>query len=186
MSRLTAKKKAIYLQIIIRRDGGFQCFYCRKTLSTTHWVYEHLNGNSDDSFVDNVVLAHQSCNLKKLNDFDMQFLAIQKLELNQKSNLSCERESLEVESPTMSPEMDISKKNFELTKRYLQEIINTDGSIEVKDTIDSSSMHCINKTGHGSPVAVRRYIDMLCSRECLFMITKNDDGERILVKRTGK
>lgn len=68
MSRLTAKKKAIYLEIIVRRDGGIPCFYCQKDLSNTHWIYEHLNGNSNDLFVENVVLSHQSCNLKKLGN----------------------------------------------------------------------------------------------------------------------
>jgi len=186
MSILTVRKKAIYLERLIKRDGGFKCFYCKYDLSKIIWIYEHLDNNPNHSEIENIVLACQSCNIKKINDYDMQIMAMEKRRLNQQMNLSCERESLEVEGPTMSPEMDIGKKNFELTKKYLQEIINTDDYIEVKDAIDSSSMYCINKTGHGSPVAVRRYIDMLCSREGPFMITKNDDGKRILVNRKGK
>lgn len=183
---LSVKRKAVYLPTVIRRDGGFKCFYCKCDLSKRIWIYEHLDNNPNHSEMENIVLACQSCNIKKRNNYDIQIMAMEKRRLNQQMNLSCERESLEVESPTMSPEMDVSKKNFELTQRYLQEIITTDGFIEVKDAIDSSSMHCINKTGHGSPVAVRRYIDMLCSREGSFMITKNDNGKRILVNRKGK
>lgn len=186
MGRLTTIKKAVMFPTLIKRDGGFKCFYCKIDLAKVIWIYEHLNNNPNDSFIENIVLSCQSCNVKKRNNFDMQIMAMEKIKTNYQMNLSCERESLEVEIPTFSPEMDVSKKNFELTKRYLLEIINTDGFIEVKDAIDSASMHCFNKTGYGSPVAIRRYIDMLCSREGSFMISKNDYGKRILVKRTGK
>ncbi len=183
---LTAKRKAIYLPQLVNRDGGFKCFYCKKDLVGYIWVYEHLDNNPNHSEVENIVLAHQSCNVKKKNDCDMQIMAMEKVRLNHQMNLSCERENMETDGPTTSPEMDVSQKNFELVKKYLHEIISTDGYIEVKDAIDSSSMYCQNKTNHGSPVAIRRYIDMLCSREGSFMYSKNDDGKRILVIRSGK
>lgn len=185
MTNLTAKKKAVYLPTIINRDGGFKCFYCRKDLTGTIWVYEHLDNNPNHSDVENIVLAHQSCNLKKKENYDMHILALEKLSSNRQSNLSCERESVELEGPTLSPEMDSNMQNFGITEQYLNEIVLTDGSLEVKDVINSSAMICKKKTGHGSTVATRRYVDMLCSREGPFMIV-NKDGKRLIVKREGK
>lgn len=186
MTIVTSRRKVIYFPILIRRDGGFKCFYCRKDLSKIFWIYEHLNNNHNDSRIENIVLACQSCNVKKKNDYDMQIMAIEKYRLNQQMNLSCERESAETDGPTQSVEIDISQTNLELVRKYLQEIITTDGSIEVKDAVNSASMHCVNKTNHGSSVAVRRYIDMLCSREGPFMYSKNEDGKRILTNKSGK
>jgi len=183
---LTEKQKAIYLPILIRRDGGFICFYCKKNLVNLVWIYEHLNNNPQHNKIENIVLACQSCNLKKKNDFDMQIKAMEKLKQNQEANLSCERECVEQEAPTLSIEIDVNQQNFEIVHQYLAEIIKTDGSIEVKDVIDSASMLCKKKTGHGGQVSVRRYIDMLTSREGPFMIVKNDEGKRIIVKRAGQ
>lgn len=186
MNNLTAKKKAVYFPLIVRRDGGFKCFYCKKDLSYRVWVYEHLDNNPRHSEIENIVIACQSCNLKKRQNPDLEIMAMEKRQLNQKMNLSYERDNLELEGPTLSPEMDVNRQNFEITHQYLKEIVTIDGSIEVKDAINSSAMLCNKKTGHGSSVATRRYVDMLCSREGPFMIQENDAKKRIIVKRTGK
>lgn len=183
---LTAKRKAIYLQIIIRRDGGFKCFYCKKDLANIVWIYEHLNNNDNHSEIENIVLACQSCNLKKINNYDMQILALEKLDSNRKMNLSYERENLDAEETRMSPEMDVSRKNRDITERYLKDIVDTDGSIEIKDALNSVAMLCAKKTGFGSQVSIRRYIDMLCSREGPFMIIKNESKKRVIVSRMEK
>ncbi|AJM91715.1 HNH endonuclease [Nitrosopumilus piranensis] len=185
MSKLTSKKKAVYLQIIISRDG-FKCFYCKQSFVKNNWIYEHLDNNPNHSEVENIVLAHQSCNLKKRNDCDMQIMAMEKLKLNHQVNLSCERESVELEGPTLSPEMDTNMQNFEITEQYITEIIQTDTSIEAKNAINAAAMLCHKKTGSGSTVAIRRYIDMLTSSEGPFMFAKNDEGKKIIIKRSGK
>ncbi len=180
---LTGKMKVKFFQIISQRDGGFKCFYCSKNLLNTHWVYEHLDDNPMHSTVENIVLACQSCNVKKKNDFDMQFLALEKKKQNEGSNFVCEREN---ERTTFSNEIEINKQNFDLTQQYLTEIIETDGSLEYKDAVNSVAMLCKKKTGHGSTQSVREYLNMLASREGPFEIVKNDEKKRIIVKRSGK
>jgi len=180
---LTIKKKREYLFRLIRRDGGFKCFYCKRDLSSLDWIYEHLNDNPSHNNIDNIVLACQSCNVKKKNSFDLQILAQEKLKRNQESNLLCEREDVEPSESALSPEMEASQKNFDIVKQYLTEIIETDGFIRKKDAIYSSSMLCKKKTGTGSPVSVTRYVQMLTSKEGPFEETKNKNKEKILVKR---
>lgn len=181
---LTGKMKVKFFQIISQRDGGFKCFYCSKNLLNTHWVYEHFDDNPMHSYIENIVLACQSCNVKKKNDFDMQFVALEKKKRNEESNFVCERENeKETENST---EIDINKRNFEITEKYLTEIIETDGSIEYKDAVNSVAMLCKIKTGHGSTQSVREYINMLTSREGPFEMIKNDEKKRIIIKRTGK
>jgi hypothetical protein len=168
---------------LIKRDGGFKCFYCRHSLETRLWIYEHLDNNPKHSNIENLVLACQSCNVKKKDDFDMQLLALEKLKQNQNSNFVYEREN---ETQTeFSNEIDINIQNFEITCQYLAEIIQTDGSIEYKDAVSSAAMLCKKKTGHGSTQSVREYINMLTSREGSFEIIKDDSKKRIIVNRTG-
>ena len=180
---LTGKMKIMFFQILLQRDGGFKCFYCSKSLLSTHWVYEHLDNNSMHSYVENIVLACQSCNVKKKNDFDMHLLALEKKKQNEESNYVCERKN---EETTFSNEIEINKQNFDLTQQYLIEIIETDGSLEYKDAVNSVAMLCKKKTGHGSTQSVREYINMLASREGPLEIVKNDEKKRIIVKRIGK
>ena len=78
---LTSKMKLEYLQILIERDNGFKCFYCMRNLLNVHWVYEHLDDNPVHSYIENIVLACQSCNVKKKDNFDMYFVALEKLVL---------------------------------------------------------------------------------------------------------
>ncbi|AJW71745.1 HNH endonuclease signature motif containing protein [Nitrosopumilus adriaticus] len=183
---LTGKMKVEFFQILLRRDGGFNCFYCRCDLLNISWVYEHLDNNSAHSQIENIVLSCQSCNVKKKNDFDMQLLALEKKKQNEKSNYPCEREKIERSGPTLSPEMDANQQNFEITKQYVSEIIETDGSIEFKDAMDSVAYTCFEKTGTGSQVSVRRYLDALCSQAGPFKIIDNEKKKRSIVKRTGQ
>ena len=181
---LTGKMKVEFFQIIIKRDGGFNCYYCRRSLLNTAWIYEHLDNNPMHSVVENIVLACQSCNVKKKNDFDMHLLALEKKKQNEESDFTCERKNEKNSEP--STEIDINLQNFDLARQYLTEIIHTDGSLEYKDAVNSVAMLCKKKTGHGSTQSVREYINMLASREGPLEIVKNDEKKRIIVKRTGK
>ena len=185
MSRLTTRMKNQYLPVLILRDGGFNCFYCRCDLTHVNFVFEHLNDNPNYSDVANIVLACQSCNNKKKNDYDMQILAMEKLTINKKSNFSCEGEMLAENSP-LSPEMESNQKNFDIIQQYLTEIIQTDGNILKKDAINSGAMLCKKKTGTGSQVSIRRYIEMLTSKEGPFMEVLNEEKTRIIVNRQGQ
>ena len=78
---LSYHKKLEDLPILIQRDGGFICWYCKKELKD-QYIYEHLNNNRQDNRIENLVLACQSCNIKKISDFDMQIQAKDKLKEN--------------------------------------------------------------------------------------------------------
>ncbi len=181
---LTSKMKRQFFDIIIKRDGGFICFYCKCDLLNIAWAYEHLDNNPMHSTVENIVLACQSCNVKKKNDYDMQILALEKKRQNEVSNFVCVREK--DRGGEFLSEIDINTTNFEIAQQYLTEIIQTDGFIEYKEAVPSIAMLCKIKTGHGSTQSVREYINMLTSREGPFLIIKNDEKKRIIVKRTGK
>lgn len=182
---LTAKMKVEYFPRLIRRDGGFKCFYDGKDLVGRDWIYEHLDDNPAHSQIENIVLACQSCNKKKQENYDMKFLALEKKRHNEESMFTCERDNLEASAPTLAPEMDANQQNFEIAQQYLTEVVQTDGFIEFKDALDSITMECKKKTSFGSQVSVRRYLDALVSRAGPFMIIKNEEKKRIIVMRTG-
>ena len=98
----------------------------------------------------------------------------------------CERENASVQAPSQSQEIESNQQNCEIAEQFLSEKIQTDGSVEYKDALDSITMLCIRKTKHGSQVSVRRYLDALTSSVGPFMFTKNNDGKRIIVNRTGQ
>ena len=127
---LTAKKKGEYFPILVQRDRGFKCFYCKADLIGKEWIYEHLDDNPANNRVENIVFACQSCNIKKKDNFDMKILALEKKGLNEESNFLWGRENVETSAPTLSTEIDANQQNFELVNQALSEIIETDGKIE--------------------------------------------------------
>ena len=109
---------------------------------------------------------------------------MEKKKQNEESNYVCERKN--EESTLYSYEIEINKQNFSLAEQYLTQIIETDGFLEYKDTVNSIAMLCKKKTEHGSTQSVREYINMLTSREGPFEIVKDDVKKRIIVKRKGQ
>ena len=127
MPRLTIGQKRRYMRLIVQRDSGFKCFYCDKELTQRTGVFEHLNDDWRDSRPDNLVLACQSCNVKKKNNNDMQDDALEKLEKNENGlfvgeNFSVLQEEEKGENTT-SKEIEISKKNYAIVEQFLTEEI---------------------------------------------------------------
>ena len=83
---LSARFKHKLLPLLIARDGGFICFYCMIDLSTTLWVYEHLDDCRINNDPVNLVLCCQSCNNKKPHHSEMKHRAIKKLNENKKNS----------------------------------------------------------------------------------------------------
>ncbi len=185
MKHLSTKQKSEYLNLLIKRDGGFKCLYCKKQLKIDSFIYEHLNNDREDNRIENLVLACQSCNVKKANDYDMQIIAQEKLKNNEDRNFVGERKYEDVSSREVSTEIDINVTNFDITKQFLLERIHTDGSIEYTDVLNSIAYLCKEKTGHGSQQSIRNYIATLASSVGPFMIIKNENKKRLIVKRSG-
>ena len=84
--KLTAAQKHKMFKYIVDRDG-YLCFYCKKKFkSVRDPIYEHLNNDETDDREDNLVLAHQSCNILKSTQKDKKYfnMAELKLEDNEK------------------------------------------------------------------------------------------------------
>jgi len=167
--RLTYPQKRMYLELLIKRDGGYRCFYCEKKFGKEeHPIFEHLNNNSTDNRLDNLVLSHQSCNIKKIEDVELLRKADEKLEQNETEIYVGEKDLNKIlsknSSTTESPkEIDINTKNFDIVENYIEEQVQSLGSVEFKDILDSCVYLCKVKTRHGSHQCVRNYISSLTS-----------------------
>jgi len=180
----TATTKTKYLLNLISKDG-FRCVYCRVDLTKIPWVFDHLDNNLSNNGFENIALCCQSCSDKKQDNYDMKLNALEKKRENEKMFV-CERENASAQAPSQSQEIESNQQNCEIAEQFLSEKIQIDGSVEYKDALDSITMLCIRKTKHGSQVSVRRYMDALTSSVGPFMFTKNNDGKRIIVNRTGQ
>ena len=186
VKHLSQKKKLEMLPFLIERDGGHYCFYCKFPLSIETQVYEHLNSNPQDNRPENLVLSCQSCNVKKDKDFDLIFLAKKKLRENESKLFVQKNPFHEVQNTQeVSTEIAINQSNFEITKQYLYEKLAVEDSLEYTKTINNCAYICKEKTGYGSQQSVRNYIDILTCEEGPFMISRNDEKKKIIVKRRG-
>ena len=174
--------------MLIERDGGFVCFYCKKQLDYKTAVFDHLNNNDADNRLDNLVLACQSCNIKKIGDNTMRLQAYEKMELNEFSIFVGEKKyssdnAIDEETPEVSKEIDINTTNFQITEQYIEEVTQTKGSILFREALDSCVYLCKKKTGHGSQQSVRNYLSTLTSSVAPFEVIRGEDGKKVIVKR---
>lgn len=172
--------KRDWFEPILKRDGGFICFYCKKTLSLNHFVYEHLNDNRKDNRIENVVLACVTCNNIKKDDFDMQLSAQKKLRVNEISNSMGEKISSKSRE---LKELDVSKENYEIAEEFIIKEVDLKGFILVSEAKNSISYLCRKNNGTGSPQAVTNYITTLTSMVAPFEIIKNEEGKKIILRK---
>jgi len=173
------------LPYLIERDGGFLCLYCQIELSLDAFVLEHLNDVPSDNRPENHVLSCQSCNIKKITDVKLQLVATAKFQSNLKSSLDNYKYSEDLSHQEASNEIDINKRNFDLTKRFLIETIHIENQILYSESLNSCAMYCKEKTGNGSKQAVRDYIDMLTSKVGPLMVSLDENNKKIIVMRSG-
>ena len=187
IKHLTDRMKSEYLNIIIERDEGFKCFYCSEKFSLSQrgkdqYLYEHLNNNRKDNRIDNVVLACRSCNNKKPNDIDMQFIADAKLIENE--NLNYMREKFQrKEDNRQDSEVQISKMNYQICRRYVIKNVDSFGEIDFKNTVHSIVYQCRENNNTGSPQATYNYLNIICCNESPFEIVKNSENKRIIRRK---
>lgn len=182
---LTVTMKQKYLPLILERDGGYICFYCKQALDPMDFVYEHLNGKRLDNRIENIVLAHQSCNVKKVTNFDYQIIAKEKLEVNEKICLSERKFSDSLTDHQSSSEIGISIKTFQITHQYLEEHISTDGFVLFEDALWSIVFKARKETNYGSHQAVRAHINALTCQDAPFEMKRDSSNKKIIVKRIG-
>jgi len=144
---------------------------------------EHLNGNMHDNREDNLALAHQSCNIKKIDDGDFQEKAYLKLEENQSEMFVGENFFKDDEKKNVSTEIEINNKCYDITEEYLTDKIISDGWIAYKGVIATIVFLSHQKCGHGSQQSIRSHIQTLTSEFAPFEIVKDEQGQKIIKKR---
>ncbi len=179
---LSYKQKIVFLPILIQRDGGFICLYCKVLLKIQNFIFEHLNDDDTENRIWNLALSCQSCNVKKRFDPELRRIASEKLKENL-SKTGIEFSRLEDTSNQASTEIEINQSNFEIVEQYLTEMITANGYVEFKKALDSCTYLCKRKTAHGAQPTIRNYFDALTSEVGPFMVTKDENKHKIIVRR---
>lgn len=183
MRTLTIALKEKYLPRLIARDGGFRCFYCKQHLSMKSMSFDHLDNNRAHNNIENIVLAHQSCNIKKITNTDFQIMAKDKLKLNEEEFSVRVKNNHKDTHHDYTSEIGINVGTYEVVEEYLKGETTTDGHVKFNDALYSIVYICKEKTGHGSEPAVRRHLNTLTSSVAPYEIIRNDAKEKIIVRR---
>jgi len=186
MPVLTHRIKRKYFPIIVKRDG-YLCFYCSDEFAETHPPeYDHLNNDSKDSRVENLVLCHHECNIRKKTSAEWQIKAMEKLKQNEKVLLACERilaDTGTIKELTSCQETGKSVRPIAL--QWLKEHLLMEKEILLSDAVPAMVNLCQNQVQGGSQAAIRRYIDEWSNRyNGKFTLSKNESGKNIIRRRT--
>lgn len=176
--KLSHKRKLQFKKWLKQRDGD-NCYLCEKPLGQ-HCVIESLNNNPKDCRLENSALAHQHCNITKINNIDYRLKAQEKLKQNETALFIPQEDD---EPDDASTEIKISKNNFDITEQNISEKISVDGEISWDDALYGSVYKCKKITGYGSIQCVRNYLKILTSCESPFMIIKDENKKKKIVRR---
>ena len=183
--KLTAAQKRQLLTYLVERDG-YHCFYCKKGFkSVRDPIIEHLNDDETDDREDNVVLAHQSCNILKYTQKDKKYFNMAELKLEDNEKHLYVRESFlkKNSKDEASTEITISKKCFDITEKYVTDNVLANGWVVYKETMHSIVYLCKKKIGYGSEQQIRSHIQALTSHVAPFEITKDPKTKKKIIKK---
>ena len=186
--KLTAAQKHKMFKYLVDRDG-YLCFYCKKKFkSVRDPIYEHLNDDETDDREDNLVLAHQSCNILKSTQNDKKYLDMAELKLieNEKhaGDLYVRESFLKKNSKDeASTEITISKKCFDITEKYVTDNVLANGWVVYKETMHSIVYLCKKKIGYGSEQQIRSHILTLTSHVAPFEMIKDPITKKKIIKK---
>jgi|APSaa5957512535_1039671.scaffolds.fasta_scaffold61305_2 hypothetical protein len=182
--RIGVKQKRLWLPRLESHYGKI-CFYCQTPFMndqhrlagmTNPYLREldHLNDAEHDNRIENVVQAHKMCNSKKRYSQPMKDKALEQLRLNESTGIPEINEALDLSDDQKENEKERDSNDeiysnvefMKISKEYLESKLQGDTTrLPYKSTLDSIAMRCFKRVGHGSPVSIRRAIDMLCSDE---------------------
>ena len=186
--KLTAAQKHRMFKYLVDRDG-YLCFYCKKKFkSVRDPIYEHLNDDETDDREDNLVLAHQSCNILKSNQNDKKYLSMAEYKLieNEKhaGDLYVRESFLKKNSKDeASTEITISKKCFDITEKYVTDNVLANSWVVYKETMHSIVYLCKKKIGYGSEQQIRSHILTLTSHVAPFEMIKDPITKKKIIKK---
>jgi len=191
--QLTERQKATWINPLIDRDE-FQCFYCTGKFGKSGYVFDHLNDNPHDNRFDNIVLAHQSCNVKKGSYVEYQVIARDKLRKNEAENffVEWERENKHSTHKETSDEADLNKTIIKICKQFLyQELLPQmdheprRDEIPMKEAIECVCYLVQDETGRGSHTAVQRHLETLSCTISKEFERKEVNGKKYIIRRQG-
>jgi len=178
---LTETQKILKRDFLSQRDG-LNCLYCKSQIDPNDCDIDHLDNNPRNNENWNLVLSHHKCNCEKRNNTDFDLIAQEKIKLNQSQIFIPQ---LEDNSPLeASTEIQININSRKIAERFITEQIQIKSSLLYQDVLNSITFLCNEKTGHGSQQSTRNYIDSLTCSVAPFMISKNDEGKKIIKRRT--
>jgi len=183
--KLTATQKRQLLTYLVERDG-YHCFYCKKGFkSVRDPIIEHLNDDETDDREDNVVLAHQSCNILKYTQKDKKYFNMAELKLEDNEKHLYVRESFlkKNSKDEASTEITISKKCFDITEKYVTDNVLANGWVVYKETMHSIVYLCKKKIGYGSEQQIRSHILTLTSHVAPFEMIKDPITKKKIIKK---
>ena len=183
--KLTAAQKRQLLTYLVERDG-YHCFYCKKGFkSVRDPIIEHLNDDETDDREDNLVLAHQSCNILKYTQKDKKYFNMAELKLEDNEKHLYVRESFlkKNSKDEASTEITISKKCFDITEKYVTDNVLANSWVVYKETMDSIVYLCRKKIGYGSEQQIRSHILTLTSPVAPFEIIKDPKTKKKIIKK---
>ena len=195
---LTSSVKAKRTPLIIERDypNGEEptCCYCEQRFinNTSKWkkTWEHLDNDDTNEELWNLMWAHLYCNQIKKTFTDYQIMARELIKKNQEwQNVFDIEEFLrerKIKQPTQEhTEIDLNVRHWQITEQFLAEKLPDDQSkYLLTDAINCITLRCKKDTGHGSPQAVRNYLNTLACSEGPYKIEKID-GKNYIFRRTG-
>jgi hypothetical protein len=185
MGKLTATQKRKLLKYLIDRDG-FCCFYCKLVFqSVREPIIEHLNDTPTDNREDNLVLAHQRCNILKAKQSSKEYLnmAEWKLEENEQHLYVGESFLQEKSQKEVSTEIEINKTCCDITEKYMADKILSDGWIDYRDSLHNIVYQCRMQTGHGSQQQIRSHIQTFTATEAPFVIEKDPNTKKKIIRK---
>lgn len=191
--QLTERQKANWINPLISRDGH-QCFFCKGEFGKNGYVFDHLNGNPHDNRFDNLVLAHQSCNVRKASFAEYEVMAKDKVRENESKNflMEWERERKHSTHKETSDEADLNKTIIKIAKEFLnQELLPQLGHEPRRDEIPmKEAVECIcylvqEETGRGSHTAVQRHLETLTCVISKEFARKELNGKKYIMRREG-
>ena len=177
---LTQTLKQKFLPMLINRDKGLFCFYCKNPL-TNEYVFDHLSSRRQDNRIENLVLACQSCNIKKINSLEFQLIADEKLQQNEEMGLHYLEDETAHENNSSEIEINTSLYNFH--KQYINEQITLEGRYGYNDTIAELPYLSQERYGHGSEMSTRRYVKQLTNKLSDLQIIKDNKNKKWICKR---
>jgi len=186
VSKLTSKNRREYYSPIMERQEG-KCLYCKTPFTDKRVIeYDHLLDNPNQSEIEDVCLAHKTCNNKKKFNSDYQIIAHDAAQEYRRAVFTCGNTLADTgTTKELTSQQQINKINYPIAKQFIQEHTLTEKEVILRDAVNAIVDICKDNNGTGSQSAVYRYIDSLTNPYTgKYTLSTNSQGKTIIRRRT--